>query len=66
MELADLPIPFSPSSCLGSNGLLFLVYEQEGSPMTSFEAETDSKRIIIFQLLTKNLTTIKIDAIPFM
>ena len=41
------PKTFSLSSRLGSNSSLMLVLGREGSPMTSFDAETDLKRSII-------------------
>ena len=50
-KLARLPNTFSRSSRLGSNSSLLLVPGREGSPMTSFDAETDLKPIIFFKIL---------------
>ena len=46
MEIGFLPNTFSFSSRLGSNNTLLFVPGRKGSPMTSFDAETDLKPIV--------------------
>ncbi len=51
METGPSSHHFLLASRLGSNNILLLVPGREGSPMTSFDAETDFKPIIIIIII---------------